>query len=100
VKERFGTDFKQVRHESIAKTGRCEVFFGVGRWERHCFDNHQSLDLAGLNGRLLSSSYAPKEGHPSFSPMMAALKDLFVRTQKGGVIRMDYTTELFLGRLG
>jgi hypothetical protein len=32
--------------------------------------------------------------------MMAALKDLFVRTQKGGVIRMDYTTELFLGRLG
>jgi hypothetical protein len=30
---------------------------------------------------------------------MAALKELFDRCQKGGVIRRDYRTELVLGRL-
>jgi SAM-dependent methyltransferase len=99
VKLEHGTDFKQVRHEGIPKSARGDGLFGKGAWERHTFDNHQILDLPGLKGRLLSSSYAPKQGRPGYLPMMAALEDLFARTQKDGIVRMEYETELYLGRL-
>jgi SAM-dependent methyltransferase len=99
IAEEFGTDSRRVRHENIAKTGRFDGFFGAGNWETREFDNFQTLDFGGLKGRLLSSSYAPKEGHPRHGPMIAALKALFERFQRDGLVRMDYRTELFLGRL-
>jgi len=99
IKEEFRTDVQLVRHEDIEQTGRLDAFFGAGRWSKKCFPNCQTLDFKGLKGRLLSSSYAPKEEHPRHEAMMAALKELFDRCQKGGVIRMDYRTGLFLGRL-
>jgi len=98
IKEEFGTDFQRVRHENIEKTGRFGAFFGAGGWERQIFENSQTLDFVGLKGRLLSSSYAPKEGHARYGEMMAALRELFDRCRSGGVVRMDYKTELFLGR--
>ncbi|HZZ18474.1 MAG TPA: class I SAM-dependent methyltransferase [Opitutaceae bacterium] len=99
VKMEHGTDFKQVRHEVMPKESRADGFFGRGNWKRHVFENHQLLDLEGLKGRLLSSSYAPQKGRPGHLPMITALEDLFVRTQRDGFVRMDYVTELFLGRL-
>ena len=98
IKEEFGTDFTRVRHETLGKAGRFETFFGAGRWERRVFANSQTLDFAGLRGRLLSSSYAPREGHPRHPAMLVALRELFDRCQQGGCVRMDYETELFLGR--
>ncbi len=99
IKADFGTDFKQVRHEALERSGRFDAFFGPGRWAKACFENFQALDLTGLKGRMMSSSYAPKEGHPDFGPMMAALEHLHARCQEGGLIRMDYSTEIFYGRL-
>lgn len=99
IKEEFGTDFRRVRHENMERTGRFEAFFGPGGWKKECLDNSQTLDLEGLKGRLLSSSYAPRQGQSGHAAMMAALIGLFDRCQEGGVVRMDYTTELFLGRL-
>jgi SAM-dependent methyltransferase len=99
IKEEFGTDFKRVRHENIEKTARFDAFFGAAAWKRECIENSQTLDLEGLKGRLLSSSYAPNAGHPRHGAMMTALDDLFRRCEKGGVVRMDYTTEVFLGQL-
>jgi SAM-dependent methyltransferase len=99
IKEEFGTDFKSVRHENLEKAGRFDAFFGAGAWRKESFENSQVLDFEGLKGRLLSSSYAPKEGHPRHPKMMLALTELFDRCRKGGVVRMDYKTELFLGQL-
>jgi SAM-dependent methyltransferase len=99
LKDEFGTDFKHVRHEVLERAGRFDAFFGKGKWSKDCFENSQILDLTGLKGRLLSSSYSPKEGHPRFEAMIAALGQLFDRSKKDGVIRMDYVTEVFLGRL-
>ena len=73
-------------------------FFGNEAWERRAFDNFQVLDWEGLKGRLLSSSYAPKEGDPRHLPMLEELKLLFNRCQSRGSIRMDYETELYLGK--
>ena len=98
IKEEFGTDFTRVRHETLEKAGRFDAFFGAGRWERRVFANSQTLDFAGLRGRLLSSSYAPRQGHPRHPAMLAALRELFDRCQQGGAVRMEYETELFLGR--
>jgi SAM-dependent methyltransferase len=99
IKEEFGTDFRHVRHDYIENTGRFDTFFGKGNWEKQEFGNSQTLDLRGLKGRLLSSSYAPKEGHVRHKAMMAELEDLFRRCSKDGVVRMEYKTEVFLGRL-
>jgi SAM-dependent methyltransferase len=99
IKEEFGTDFRHVRREYIETSGRFDAFYGPGNWEKREFANLQSLDYRGLKGRLLSSSYAPKEGHPRHAAMIAALGSLFDRCQKDGAVRMDYRTEVFLGRL-
>ncbi len=98
IKEEFGTDFKRVRHENIEKSGRFDVFFGAAGWKKECVENSQTLDFEGLKGRLLSSSYAPKEGNPGYEAMIEALEELFIRCRIQGVVRMDYRTEVFLGR--
>ena len=100
IKEEFGTDFQRIRHENIEKNDRFNAFFGVGNWARQSFGNSQTLDFMGLKGRLLSSSYAPKEGHPRHEQMIGALTRLFHQCQRDGVVRMDYTTEVFFGKLG
>ncbi len=98
IKQEFGTDFKRVRHENIEKTGRFPAFFGAGAWHKACLENSQTLDFEGLKGRLLSSSYAPNLGHPRYAAMIDALDELFRRCQQDGVVWMDYTTEVFIGR--
>ena len=87
-----------MRHENIEKTGRFDGFFGAGSWERIEFKNSQTLDFRGLKGRLLSASYAPKEGHPRHNAMIAALERLFDRCQTDGFVRMEYKTEAFVGQ--
>jgi SAM-dependent methyltransferase len=98
IKVRFGTDFGRIRHESIQTPARFDGFFGPGNWRKRSFPNHQVLDFEGLSGRLRSSSYAPKEGDPRHGPMMSALRDLFDHCQRSGLVRMDYETEVYLGR--
>jgi SAM-dependent methyltransferase len=100
IKADFGTDFEKVRHENVEAEGRFDVLYGAGGWAKRDFPNHQDLDWEGLRGRLLSSSYAPKAGHPNHEPMLGALRELFERTQSGGHIRMNYRTELILGGAG
>jgi SAM-dependent methyltransferase len=68
-------------------------------FQRRELPNSQEFDFDGLAGRLRSSSYAPKEGHENFAPMMAALHELFDASQKSGRVRMDYTTQIYFGRL-
>ena len=98
LKNTYGTDFKRVRHESLGKQGRFAAFFGSGPWSLECLENSQTLDHDGLKGRLLSSSYAPNAGHPGHEPMLKAMTELFNRCQANGVVRMDYVTEVYLGK--
>jgi SAM-dependent methyltransferase len=61
--------------------------------------NHQLLDYAGLEGRLMSSSYAPKPGLENHEPMLKALREIFDKFQEMGQVRVDYTTEMFFGKV-
>lgn len=100
IKEEYGTDFGKVRHENKRAAEKLDGFFGRSRWEHRVFPNHQDLDLDGLLGRMRSSSYAPKEGHPAHAPMVRALEELFGRCSRNGLVRMEYDTDLYLGSLG
>jgi SAM-dependent methyltransferase len=64
-----------------------------------CFPNQQVLDFAGLEGRLLSSSYAPEPGHPQHEPLLAGLRRVFERHQRGGEIVFPYQTRVYFAQL-
>src|SRR5262249_37122697 len=95
---RYGTDYTEVK-DAYPETHDMENFFGAGNFQRHELPNSQDFDFAGLAGRVRSSSYAPKEGHTTYEPMMAALQMLFDANQKFGRVCMEYTTQIYFGRL-
>ncbi len=74
-------------------------FYGR-RPELAVFPNRQILDYAGLEGRLMSSSYAPEPGHPEHAPMIAGLRELFERHNRGGKVVFPYRTLVYFGQLG
>ena len=90
------TDYGQVRHELVSPEALAQFF--IGPHTVHDFPNQQQFDFEGLQGRLLSSSYAPGPGHPQHPPMIASLRSLFDHHQQGGQVIMDYTTRVYLGR--
>jgi SAM-dependent methyltransferase len=96
---RFGTDYAEVQHRT-AKAQEVEAFFGPGRHAVAVFPGRQDLDLEGLRGRLLSSSYVPEAGHPDHEPMLAALGEIFAAHERDGTVALEYDTVVYHGRLG
>ena len=90
---KHANDYGNVRHENITET-ELERFF-LQPFKRETFSNHQILDLDGLKGRLLSSSYMPNEGDPKFGPMIEDLSALFAKHEQGGKITILYDTNVF-----
>jgi hypothetical protein len=79
----YGTDYKEVRHERT--TAIIHEFFArrTGRIRSASSSLRQRFDYEGTAGRLLSSSYAPLEGHPSHAPMMRELERILSRPGQG-----------------
>jgi ubiquinone/menaquinone biosynthesis C-methylase UbiE len=92
----YGTDYREVRHGRI--TERLHHFFGRPL-EAKVFANLQEFDYEGLRGRLLSSSYIPQSGHPSYSAMLEDLRRLFDQHAANGRVIMEYETQVFYGQL-
>ena len=93
----YATDYSVVDH-SLVGIPEIAAFFG-GNFRTAIFDNKQTFDLGGLQGRLLSSSYAPQEGHPNHAPMMAQLRAIFDLHQREGTVGFQYDTQVFYGQL-
>jgi SAM-dependent methyltransferase len=94
----FGTDYAAVDHKNIgAET--FDRFFGSGNWTSISLPNEQRLDLQGLRGRLLSSSYVPAPGRGRHAEMMDELEKIFASTNEEGFVRMEYETKIYLGEL-
>lgn len=91
------TDYAQVRHENVDATA-LRTFFLADSYQRHVLPNAQHFDLAGLSGRLLSSSYAPAAGQPGHESMMVELRRIFDAHQHNGIVDILYDTEIHLGR--
>jgi ubiquinone/menaquinone biosynthesis C-methylase UbiE len=93
---RWSDDYAEV---SARYADDLRAFFGPAGWREHRFSITQHFDLEGLRGRLLSSSYTPREGDPRREPMLEQLPALFEAHADGGRIAFEYDTRLFTGRL-
>ncbi len=93
----FGTDYQEVNHANISDEAM-QQFFGA-RPHYRALPNEQVFDLAGLTGRLLSSSYVPGPNDPRHGPMLAALAQLFDAHHEEGHVRFEYDTELYFGHI-
>ncbi|WP_447735384.1 class I SAM-dependent methyltransferase [Rhodanobacter soli] len=94
----YGTDYTSVA-ERYADDARMRAWFGDGFRGAARFEHAQRLDFEALRGRLMSSSYAPKAGHPRHEPMLRALRELFDSCAENGTVSFDYDTRVFAGHL-
>lgn len=95
---RYATDYAKVRHENVDDASLAAFFAPAPRAIRE-FPNAQHFDYAGLESRLLSSSYTPAADDPRRAPMLAELRKIFDRHQQGGQVAFEYTTRAHYGRL-
>lgn len=96
----YGVDYHEVRRVDREMASAIASFFEPNPVSTKTFVNRQEFDFAGLQGRLLSSSYSPQEGHANYQPMMARLRELYEKYQKNGIVQFDYETHTYYGQLG
>ncbi len=93
----YGIDYAEVRHERT--TDSVNEFYDPKPYQQRTFPMRQEFDYAGLEGRLLSSSYAPGPEHAKHAPMLQELRRIFERQAAAGQVAFEYTTRLYFGRL-
>jgi hypothetical protein len=93
----YGTDYSEVQREVVGVD--VEAFYVPNKCKCARFSFRQRFDYEGLEGRLLSSSYAPGPDHPSYKKMLDDLREVFDANQKDGLINFDYETEVYYGQL-
>jgi SAM-dependent methyltransferase len=93
---KYGTDYSEVQRLGRTLDGR--EFFASFPCEKCTLPNYQDLDYAALEGRLLSSSYAPQPDEPLCQPMLAELRQIFDKHQQNGQVRMEYDTNIYFGK--
>ena len=94
--QRHAIDYKQVVHRQVANFEVLRAFFVS--LKLITLPAQQSLDFDGLRGRLLSSSYVPREG-PQAEAMLDELPQLFSSYQSDGRVILEYETKIFYGHL-
>ncbi len=95
---RWGTDYSHVA-SLYGAAGPLGAFFADGGFEMDSIYSEQILDYEALEGRLLSSSYIPRPDDPDDSPLLAALREMYVDHERRGTVTMEYDTQIFYGRL-
>jgi SAM-dependent methyltransferase len=105
-------DYREVKAQ-VDEAAIVAFFGGAGPTEAR-FDHRQILDWEGLHGRLLSSSYVPRPGHPRHEVLVRKLEAIFAehagdgtsppspergRDPKTARVAFEYETRLFYGCL-
>ncbi|MFZ0201556.1 MAG: class I SAM-dependent methyltransferase [Candidatus Sulfotelmatobacter sp.] len=93
----YGTDYQDIRHEHT--TSEVNQFFDPAPFQQRAFEMRQEFDYVGVEGRLLSSSYAPGPDHPQHLPMLRELRRIFDAHSVSGRATFEYKTRLYFGRL-
>lgn len=89
---KYSIDYKEVRKNEK----NVDLFFN---YQKETFDNFQDLNFTSFKGRVLSSSYIPLIDNPIFPKMILELEELFNKHQRNGIIRIEYKTEIYLGKV-
>jgi len=91
--QRWSSDYHIVKHNNIGDD-EVQAFLGED-CEKAVFPNKQVLDLDGVRGRIVSSSYMPHEGSEAYEPMIAALRELFAKHAVADRIEILYDTIVY-----
>ncbi|HBM16751.1 MAG TPA: SAM-dependent methyltransferase [Lentisphaeria bacterium] len=91
-------EYCKVSHKNIS-SDLVAGFLGDKDMKTAHFPQFQVFNFEGLKGRLFSSSYTPKEGTEDRLKVTAKLKELFDIYNTGGMVRMEYRTDVYIGRL-
>jgi SAM-dependent methyltransferase len=94
----YGTDYQEVRHERT--TAEIADFFSPSPFRSSTLEMRQEVDYAGLEGRLLSSSYTPTSDHANYDAMLRELRRIFDAHQIDDRVSLDYNTLVYYGQLG
>jgi SAM-dependent methyltransferase len=95
---RYSTDYEQVTHKYLASYDAIQRFFAPNEAKLILQHNRQELDLDGLQGRLLSSSYIPKSGE-KHEALMREVPELFSRHASNDRVALEYDTKIYCGHL-
>lgn len=76
-----------------------DALFGPGGWTRHVLPNEQRLDREGLLLRVMSASYAPREGTPAYDALKEALDAAYEAHAEEGGVRVLYACVVVMGSL-
>jgi SAM-dependent methyltransferase len=93
----YAGDYRTINHKNITDN-QIGTFFHPANFVLQQFENGQDFDFDGLKGRLLSSSYIPKEGE-RYETMIGALEKLFSNYAVNGKVRVRYDTKMYTGVL-
>lgn len=93
----YGTDYQEIRHERTTES--VNQFFDPAPYQERMFPMRQEFDYSGLEGRLLSSSYAPGPGHPKHAPMLRELRRIFDESAVDGRVAFAYKTRVYFGQI-
>ena len=96
LKQKFGRDYQKIKEK--LNEHEIEKFFAPKIMTTHIFPNVQLLDFESLKGQLLSSSYIPLPGQPTYEDMISELAELFVANNEDGYIRMEYETRIYINQ--
>lgn len=96
LKQKFGRDYQKIKENLNEPV--IEQFFAPKIMTVHSFPNIQLLDFESLKGQLLSSSYIPLPGQPSYENMISELAELFVANNEDGYISMEYETKIYINQ--
>ncbi len=94
---KFAKDYTKVRHENVDEAALSSFF--QKPYRKAVFANSQVLDLDGLLGRVLSSSYMPTEADENFSAMKNELEALVAKHEENGNIELSYSTTVYYTRI-
>jgi SAM-dependent methyltransferase len=92
-------EYGEVHRIDTATASGIEQFFAPAPFQVKVLPNQQILDFDALKGRLLSSSYAPLDGHPNHTPMLNELRSIFEQYAIDGRVIFAYETRMCYGRI-
>jgi hypothetical protein len=87
-----------VAHHKVANYEALKQFYFPNRLQVIIQATQQRFDLPGLRGRLLSSSYAPREG-PAAEAMLKELPELFAAHAQDRQVIIEYWSRIYYGHL-
>jgi SAM-dependent methyltransferase len=86
--------YKEVTHRDISESILLD-FFSPRTMSKYQLPNFQDLDLEGLLGRMMSSSYIPKVGEEHHI-LVKEITQLFHSHQVNDKIRFEYKTSVYI----